>query len=44
MIKQRFGKLKFCVLALTAPKAPLCKGSCQPNRLTEGLLPQFDFA
>ena len=20
-----------------APKAPLCKGSCQPNRLTEGL-------
>ena len=19
-------------------KAPLCKGSCQPNRLTEGLL------
>jgi len=20
-------------------KAPLCKGSCQPNRLTEGLLP-----
>ena len=23
-----------------APKAPLCKGSCQPNRLTEGL-PQY---
>ena len=37
-------QFKFVALALTAPKAPLCKGSCQPNRLTEGLLPQYDFA
>ena len=26
-------KVSFC----TAPKPPLCKGRCQPNRLTEGL-------
>ena len=25
-------------LALTAPKAPLCKGSCHANSVTEGLL------
>ena len=38
------GKLEFVYLIAAAPKAPLCKGSCQPNRLTEGLLPQYDFA
>ena len=37
-------KFKFIALALTAPKAPFTQGSCQPNRLTEGLLPQFVFA
>ena len=26
------------VLVLTAPKAPLCKGSCHANSVTEGLL------
>ena len=25
-------------LALTAPKAPLCKGSCHANSVTEGLM------
>ena len=37
-------KLELVYLIAAEPKAPLCKGSCQPNRLTEGLLPQYDFA
>ena len=37
-------QIQVCLTGAGAPKAPLCKGSCQPNRLTEGLLPQYDFA